>query len=409
MNHVSTAQRSQARKRSPYLGVDVPLLLTMITLLLFGLLMVYSASWDFSLAIYDSANYIFSRQVTWLGLGLAVVLFCAGLDYHYWRRLALPAMMVTLVGLISVLIINEVRHNASRTLNAGSYMPSELAKLVTVIYLAVWLYSKRNQLGDINFGLMPLAVIIGLLSGLIMLQPDLSAAATIVFLGGILFFLAGGDLKQIFILLGVTMVVGWLVVEIHPTGSARMASYLEGIKDPTQASYHVRRSLEAFIKGGFFGVGIGKADTKFTGLPVPPTDSIFAVVGEETGIFGAGILVTLFGVFLWRGMVIARQAPDLLGSLLAAGMTFWIVLEAFVNMAVMVGLLPFAGNALPFISAGGSNLVVSLAGVGILMNISRISKMENLKKGRTQDAVNDLRRSQRRRRVSGAGRTAGSR
>jgi cell division protein FtsW len=229
-----------------------------------------------------------------------------------------------------------------------------------------------------------------------------------------LFFLAGGDLKQIAILVVVAVLVGWIVVQINPTGSRRVAAYLEGLRDPTQASYHVRRSLEAFVKGGFFGVGIGRADTKLTGLPVPPTDSIFAVIGEETGVVGSVFMIGLFALFIWRGLTIARRAPDMLGSLIAAGLTLWIVMEAFVNMAVMVGLLPFAGNALPFISAGGSNLVVSLAAVGIMMNIARASKAQQPeertrpREGAT-NAATGVRRSQRRRRVSRARRAASAR
>jgi cell division protein FtsW len=409
-----TRPRGAAQKKRVYLGVDVPLLMVVFTLVVFGAVMLYSASWDFSWYIYDSPTYIFTRQMLWLGVGIAAAFFFAWLDYHYWRKFAVPAMLGAVGALFAVLVINEVRHGSVRTLSAGSYMPSELAKIVTILYLSIWLYSKRNQLSDVNFGLLPLAGIIGLVSGLILRQPDLSAAATIVFLGGMLFFLAGGDLKQIAILVVVAVLVGWIVVQVNPTGSRRVAAYLEGLRDPTQASYHVRRSLEAFVKGGFFGVGIGRADTKLTGLPVPPTDSIFAVIGEETGVAGSVFMIGLFALFIWRGLAIARRAPDMLGSLIAAGLTLWIVMEAFINMAVMVGLLPFAGNALPFISAGGSNLVVSLAAVGIMMNIARASKAQQPeertrpREGAT-NAATGVRRSQRRRRVSRARRAASAR
>jgi cell division protein FtsW len=153
------------------------------------------------------------------------------------------------------------------------------------------------------------------------------------------------------------------------------------------------------VNGGWFGVGIGNARTKLTGLPVPPTDSIFAVVGEETGVIGAAALVGLYVTILWRGLGIARRAPDQLGTLLAAGLSLWLAMEAFVNMAVMLNLLPFAGNALPFISAGGSNLVVSFVAIGILMNISRLSDRVKQEEGRSFVAVVDLRRRNRRRSV----------
>ncbi len=391
------------------LNFDVPLLLVTFTLVLFGILMLYSASWDFSYLHYEGdATHMFTRQLTWLPLGLGAAAFTTLLDYHYYRRLAVPGMLVTLVGLIAVLIINDTPYGAARTFSKGSFMPAEAAKLATIIYLAVWLYAKRNVLSDVNLGLLPLGGIIGLMSGLILAQPDLSAAATIIFLGGLLFFLAGGELKQIAVLLILTVLIGWVVVQIHPTGNARIASYLEGIENPTLASDHVLRSLEAFIKGGFFGVGIGMSNTKLTGLPVPPTDSIFAVIAEETGIFGTSILIMLYCILIWRGIRIALNAPDALGSMLAGGLTLWIGMEAFINMGVMVGLLPFAGNALPFISAGGSSLMVTLTSIGILLNISRLSNQAAGNERKTH-AFNGVRRGDSRRRQSRAGRAASTR
>ncbi len=397
---------AEARRRLVRLGVDVPMVLVVATLMIFGLLMVYSASWDYSFILTGSPTRIFARQVLWMVLGSVAATILAFLNYHNWRRLSVPAMGVTILALIAVLFISEERHGAVRTMLGGSIQPSELAKLVTVIYLAVWLYSKQGQLSDVNFGLVPLAGILGIVGGLIFVQPDLSAVLTIFFLGGILFFLAGGDLRQIGLLVVVALLVGWLVVVVNRTGSERVASYLAGLKDPTHASYHVQRSMEAFVRGGWFGVGIGNAQTKLTGLPVPPTDSIFAVVGEETGVIGSTFLVALYVILLWRGLGIARRAPDLLGTLLAAGLSLWLAMEAFVNMAVMLNLLPFAGNALPFISAGGSNLVVSMAAIGILINISRLSSQPQAEDGRSHVAVVDLRRRDRRRRVSRARRGA---
>ena len=394
--------------KSVRLGIDVPLLLATFTLVIFGLLMVFSASWDFSFLVYDSHTYMFTQQVKWLCVGVVVALVTAWMDYHYWRRLAVPAMLVTLAGLAAVFLANEVRYGAARTLSEGSYMPSEAAKLVTIIYLSVWLYSKRNLIKDIKFGLVPLGGIIGLVTGLILAQPDISAAATIMFLGGMMFFLAGGELKQIFVLLMIAVMLGWLIVQIQPTAKQRVADYVEGIKNPTNASDHVRRAIESLVEGGLFGVGIGNADTKLTSLPVPPTDSIFAVVAEETGLVGTTFLISLYGVVIWRGIYIARKAPDMLGSLLAGGLTFWIALEAFINMAMLVSLLPVAGNALPFISAGGSSLVVTLTSIGILMNISRLSKKQVNLKERTTYAPDSFRRGDWWRDQSSTRRTPGS-
>jgi cell division protein FtsW len=370
--------------------------------------MVYSASWDYSYLLFRDSTQIFNRQVIWFFLAIAAAVVLVFLDYRYYAKLAVPMMAVTIGLLVLVLVLGDVRNNAVRTLLRGSIQPSELAKLVMVIYLAVWLYSKREKLSDVSFGLIPLAGILGILGGLIFIQPDLSAVITIFFLGGLMFFLAGGDLRQIGILVLVALLFGWVVVALNSTGSDRVASYLAGLKDPFQASYHVRRSLEAFVKGGWLGVGIGNSQTKLTGLPVPPTDSIFAVIGEETGVIGAASLVILYTVMLWRGLGIARRAPDGLGTLLAAGLCLWLVMEAFVNMAVMVGLLPFAGNALPFISAGGSNLVVSAAAIGILLNISRQSVKTQEEEVKANSAVVNLRRWDRRRRISRTRRASGN-
>jgi len=218
-----------------------------------------------------------------------------------------------------------------------------------------------------------------------------------------MFFLAGGDLKQISILLVLAIFVGGFVAfsgGLTITGNERVADFIAGWKDPLQASYHVQRSLEAFVKGGLFGVGIGNADTKFTGLPVPHTDSIFAVVGEETGLIGASFMVLLYTLLLWRGMVVASRAQDGLGKLMAAGLSIWLALEAYINMAVMVGLMPFAGNALPFVSVGGSNLVMSLVAIGIILNISRLSERSEERKEKTYSEVVDLRGRHGRRSVS---------
>jgi len=354
--------------------------------------MVYSASWDYSMTILQQPpTYMFTRQLLFMAIGIIVAVVLTFFDYHHYKKLAIFVMIGTIALLLAVLFVNEVINNAARTIFQGSGQPSEIAKLVVVIYLSVWLFARRDQLSDVSFGLIPLGIILGVLGGLIFLQPDLSAAATIFILGGLLFFLAGGDMRQIAFLLILGMVVSWIVFRFHPTGSQRVSEYLISIKDLTQAPMHLSRSLEALVKGGWFGVGIGRADTKLTGLPVPPTDSIFAVIGEETGLFVAIAVILLYVLLMWRGLKIAQRAPDGLGRLMAAGLSMWLAIEAFINMAVIVGLVPFAGNALPFISAGGSNLLVSLAAVGILLNISRVSARSQEVEERTFDAVVDMR------------------
>ncbi|MBI3737768.1 MAG: FtsW/RodA/SpoVE family cell cycle protein [Chloroflexi bacterium] len=293
-------------------GIDLPLLVVMIALIIFGLVMLFSASWDYSLTEYGSPMYMFERQLMWLALGLAAAFVFSRFDYHNWRKIIVPAMGLTILLLVAVLFINEIRLGAKRALYQGSYQPSELAKLISILYLSVWLYAKRQFLHDISLGLVPLGVILGVVGGLIYQQPDLSAAATVFLIGGLLFFLAGADLKQIALVLAAALAVGWLIVQINVTGHQRITDFIAGLKDPTQASYHVQRSFEALVNGGWFGVGIGRGQSKLTGLPVPPTDSIFAVIVEELGLFGALFLIGLYAMIVWRGLVIARRAPDML-------------------------------------------------------------------------------------------------
>jgi cell division protein FtsW len=388
--------------RPKRLSFDVPLLLVVISLILFGILMVYSASADYSFQVYGSPAYIFMRQLRWLGLGSLVMIFLAWMDYHWWKKFALPLMAVVIFALVAVLIIQDTRLGSVRSLFRGSIQPSELAKFGIVIYLSIWLRNRRDMLSNIYLALIPLGVIMGIVGGLIALQPDLSAVVTIGLLGTMMFFLAGGELKQFLFMMALGIIVGAIILRsgIFPTGPDRVNSFLAGLKDPLQYSEHVRRSLEAFMRGGWIGVGIGKSQTKLNGLPFPHTDSVFAVVGEETGLLGSVLLVILYLVLMWRGWIIARKAPDGLGMLLAGGLTFWLSLEALINMLVMVGLLPFAGNALPFISSGGSNLMVVMASIGILLNISRISEKSKQNEEKGFNAVVNLRGGDRRRRVS---------
>ena len=386
------AKRSAGKKgKLVRLPFDVPLLLIVAILLVFGLLMVYSASWDASLLIGQPPTYIFGRQVLWAMLGIGVAGALSFIDYHFYERYLVYMMAVVVILLVAVLAVNDVRFNSSRSLLSGSVQPAEISKLAIIIYLSFWLYKRRENLANVSIGLAPLSIILGFIGGLIFIQPDISAAATIVILGVMLFFLAGGDWKQIILVTVIGLIMGSIVVAATSTGKVRLEQYLSGLQNPVMGSYHIRRTFEAIIKGGFFGVGIGQADTKFTGLPLPHTDSIFAVIAEETGLVGSSLLVILYGLLMWRGLVIAKRAPDQLGSLLAFGLVGWIVIEALMNIAVIVGLFPFTGNALPFMSAGGSSLLSTMAAIGIVMNVARSSVKKEVSERSQPGAVVDLR------------------
>jgi cell division protein FtsW len=407
---VRQSSRPQAGKgqRLNLAGIDLVLFATMFALAGFGLLMVYSASTDFSMVVMEeNPNYLFIRQVAWFTLGSAIAASLVLVDYHYWQKIAVPLIFISITSLILVLVGNEIKNGAVRTFMNGSIQPSEFAKLATIIYLSVWLHNKKDTLHVLDLGLIPLAVIVGVISGLIFLQPDLSATMTIIMLGVLLFFLADGDLKQIGLMLLIALVCVGLLLIVNSTGQARVASYLEFLRDPTQAEPQLRQSLGAIVNGKFFGVGLGRSNAKLTGLQLPHSDSIFAVLVEETGLFGAICLISLYGFILWRGMRISKNAPDMLGSLMAAGLTFWIVIEGAINMGAIVGIFPLAGTALPFISYGGSSLISFLAAIGILLNISRQSgQTAQIKERRPYSASVDMRGRDRRRRVSRPRRTA---
>jgi cell division protein FtsW len=397
------ARPAQVKGQRPaWMGLDLPLLVVIIILAVFGIVMVYSASADWSFQTTGSETAIFLRQLLWLVVGTGGMLFLVWMDYHWLRRLAIPLMLVTLLMLIMVLFGDEERYGAVRSLFSGSVQPSELAKLALVIYLAIWLYNRSDQIRQIRLWIIPMGVILGVIGGLIILQPDLSALITIVLLGGLMIYLAGGGLKQLLVVMSLGFLVGMIVIRsgIFPTGSERWGDFIAGLKNPLEYSPHVQLALQAFIRGGWFGVGIGMSQLKLIGLPFPHTDSIYAVIGEEMGVVGAAGLMCMYLLVGWRGLVIARRAPDKLGALLASGLSIWLVTEAFINMLVMVGLMPFAGNALPFISAGGSSLTMTLAAIGIILNVSRQSVKQKSGEERLSHAAVDLRRRDRRRRVS---------
>ena len=355
---------------------DPWLLMIVAAMILLGLVMVYSASWDVSWRLYGDPNELFRRQLINLAYGMVVLVAAVSFPIRWLRKLALPIIGICVLALLLVLIINT-GDGPRRAILGASVQPSEMAKLGLIIYLAVWMESKGSRLSEWRYGLLPLMTIIGIVGGLILLQPDLSAVLTIAVVALTMFYLAGSRLSQTFSIAAGSAVIGYVLVRLTNTGRARWDDYLAGLVNVEAASYHVQHSLQAFFAGGLLGRGLGASREKFGLLPAPHTDSIFAVLGEELGLAGALFVLLMFLAFLRRGFKVATEADDRLASLLAGGVTFWIGVEAFVNMSVLLGMLPFAGNALPFFSFGGSSLLVTLAGVGLLLNVSRQSKSKS--------------------------------
>jgi cell division protein FtsW len=362
--------------------IDYVLLLTVAALLFIGLMMVYSTTFDWSYAETGNPITFLMRQALWVVLGLVLMAVLSRVDYLWWRRLAVPVMGVSLVLLVLVLGFGSVRFGAQRTFLNGSVQPSEPAKLAVVIYIAAWLSSKGEKIRQMTYGLVPFSVLIGVIAGLIVLQPDFSTAVLVVLTAIAMFFIAGADLLQV----GLGCLVGggtfYLLIINSLHGSQRLDDYLATWSDPELVSYHVRQALVALGSGGLFGRGLGAGYQKFGYLPAPHTDSVFAVVGEELGLAGCLIVVALFALLAQRGFKIALEAREPFGAVLAVGVTCWLVFQAFINVAVMTATIPFTGIPLPFLSLGGSAMMSSLAAVGLLLSVSRGSREAISSKGR---------------------------
>jgi cell division protein FtsW len=354
--------------------MDYVLLLTVTALLLVGLMMVYSTTFDWSYAETANPLSFFVKQTIWVALGLVLMGILSWIDYDWWRRLAVPLMVMALALLIMVLGIGSTVFGAQRTFVNGSIQPSEPTKLAIFIYVAAWLASKGEKIRQMTYGLIPFAVLIGVIAGLIVLQPDFSTAILIVLTAGAMFFIAGADLLQVMLGCLVSGFSFYMLIINSPHGSERLERYLETLRNPESVSYHVHQALVALGSGGLFGRGLGAGYQKFGYLPAPHTDSVFAVLGEELGLVGCVIVVGLFALLAQRGFKIALETRDSFGSILASGLTCWLVFQALINVAVMTGLIPFTGIPLPFLSMGGSAMVSSLAAVGILLSVSRGSR-----------------------------------
>jgi cell division protein FtsW len=285
--------------------------------------------------------------------------------------LATPLMLFTLFLLLIVLLLGEQVLGAQRSLIGASVQPGIMSQLVAVIYIAAWLSSKGDRLNQVHYGLIPFAVITGIVAGLVALQPDLSTALLLIVTGLMMFFFAGGDPLQIFLSLVVGGTAFGLLAWQLPHARGRLLAYIASLHDPTQMPYHVHRAVTAIGEGGIFGVGIGNGRLKTGYLPFPHTDSIFAVIGEEIGLIGVLMVIGLFALLAYRGYRITLETPDPFGSLLAFGVTTMLITEALLNVMVMVGLVPFTGTALPFFSYGGSEMVITMAGAGLVLGISR--------------------------------------
>ncbi len=401
--------RPAIKQRGFLASLDIPITVVVTLLLAIGGLMVYSTTFDWSYQDFGSETYIVLVHLRNMAIGAAFLIVLAAIDYRIWKRFAFGALLLTIGSLIAVLVFSDEVFGARRAFVGGSYQPGELAELIVIIYLAAWLGSKKTKVGGFFSGMLPFLIIVGVIGGLVMLQPDLSTAATIFVVAGLMYFLAGANLYHLGGIMGLLAAVGWALSQRLLYTEDRISSFTAGLSDLSQTGYHARQAIIAFINGGWTGRGLGQGLQKFNNaLPAPHTDSIFAVIGEELGVIGATFVVLLFIVFVFRGLQIARRASDPFGGLLAAGLTLWIITKALLNIAVMLSLVPPTGVALPFISYGGSSLVTVMAGSGLLLSIARVTSRPPVSEGKSKRANYDRGWGNRWSRISGDSRRRGT-
>lgn len=359
------------RKKSP----DILLFSAIIFLLSLGVIMVYSASQVSAFVKLDDTFYYLKKQIMWALIGLVAMTSVMKIDYWKYKKWAVPFLITAFILLVAVLLpgIGKNVNGARRWIGVGSlgFQPSEIIKLSLVIFIAYGLSRYRDRLKYFGKGILPFLVVLALACGLILLQPDLGTAVSAAGTVYIMLFTAGARGKHLFYLALAGVGAVGLAIFFEPYRMSRFLAFLDPWKDPSGTGYHIIQALYALGSGGLFGLGLGQSHQKWFYLPEQHTDFIFAVLGEELGFFGGALVILLFLVFIWRGFKIALSTGDSFGSLLAVGLTSMIALQAVINIGVVTGSLPITGIPLPLISFGGSSLVFTLIGVGMLLNISR--------------------------------------
>ena len=356
-------------------AIDRLLLTATLLLLAIGIVMVYSASSAVALARYEDGGYFFKRQLLWVGVGLAAMAVTVRMNVWGWQRLALPLLLAVAALLVLVLWpqIGVEVNGARRWLRVGgwSIQPSELAKLAVVCYLAGYVARHGERVGEFWRGLLPPLLVSGAVMVLILAEPDLGAAAVIAMLTLTLLFVGRAKLSHLGGLVLAAAPVLTVLIFSSSYRRQRLLAFLNPWEDAQGSGFQIIQSFLAIGSGGWWGLGLGESRQKLLFLPEPHTDFIYSVIGEELGLVGCLVVLALFVLFIWRGFVIATRAEEPFIRCLAVGLTVMIGVQALLHMAVVTGLLPTKGLTLPFLSYGGSSLVVDLAAVGILLAIGR--------------------------------------
>jgi cell division protein FtsW len=358
------------------LKIDYTLLFITLGLLAYGLAVLYSASTVQSFNNFGNTSYYIVHQLLYGALvGFIVMYICAKMDYHIWQKYLPYLIFISLFLLMLVKIpgLGFASGGAARWVRFGpvTFQPAELAKLVIILYLASWVEKKKGDLNDFYYGILPSLCIIGLFGALILWQPDFGTMLVLILVAFFMLFAAGIDWKYFFY----SIVGGFLglyaFIKIEPYRVKRLATFFNPALDPKGISYQINQALLAIGSGGLWGFGYGLSRQKHNYLPAVLNDSIFAVFAEELGFFRVLVALLLFVLFALKGFQIAKNAPDTFGKMVALGITSWIVLQALINIAAILNLVPLTGIPLPFFSYGSTALIANLGAVGILLNISK--------------------------------------
>ncbi len=353
--------------------IDHIFILVIFFLTSLGLLIIYDASSFVAFRDFGDKYHYLKEQAFWGALGVLFMMFFLRFDYHKFYQIALPLIIVSIILLSLVFIPGIGVHllGARRWIDLGFTVlqPSEFAKLAFAIYLAAWLSNKEKG------RFLAFLLLLGLILGLILLEPDMGTATIILSEAIAVYFLSGASISHILASLPILGIIGFILIKTSPYRAQRLATFLNFNQTPDNYSYHVKQILIALGSGGLTGVGIGNSLQKYAYLPENTTDSIFAILAEEIGFIGSLIIILLFMFLIWRGFYIAINAKDNFGKLLAGGIITFLSMQIIVNLAAQTALIPLTGIPLPFISYGGSALIMSFVSIGILLNISKQSKI----------------------------------
>ena len=372
-------KRKYIKRKSKPKSADKVFLSLVLILVFIGLIAISSAGIAISQSKFGDPYYYFKHQLFYGILpGLVAMFITSRINYKLWQKLAVPILGVAIALLVVVLISShglELK-GAKRWINLGpiSFQPIEMVKLAVIIYLSSWLTGKSKIIKNFSESLVPFVVMLGVVGLLIIAQPDVGSFGAVAFISLAMFFLAGASLKHIVGLIVLGIAGLGLLIKLEPYRMNRLLAFLHPETDVQGIGWQVKQAAIAVGQGGIFGVGLGHSHQKFGYLPEVVGDSIFAIIAEEVGMVGAGIIVILFILLAFRGFRLAQKAPDQFSAFMITGISLWIIFQALINIMAIIGLMPLTGIPLPFISYGSTSLISLLAGVGIVLNISRYRK-----------------------------------